>query len=92
MDADVILGVKMKLLIFQERIEAITITPEIKSSQLSSETVAELNFHCEKPVNLLLRRNRQLLRPVKYAPAQSTELLPLIKVEFGMSLLFPIEG
>ena len=35
MDADVILGVKMKLLIFQERLEAISITPEIKSSLLS---------------------------------------------------------
>jgi len=27
MDADVILGVKMKFLIFQERLEAISITP-----------------------------------------------------------------
>ena len=35
MDADAILGAKMKLLIFQERLEAISITPEIKSSLLS---------------------------------------------------------
>ena len=35
MDADVIFGVKMKLLIFQERLESISITPEIKSSLLS---------------------------------------------------------